>query len=278
VADVGYYTALDHENKILLIGVKGTTSFADAITNCVAVTMPHLCAPSCPFTGHDKDREIRCHEGMLSGALKLHDNVYEIVKEVGLRAAYKIHIVGHSLGAGVAALLGVLLRSRANEQLQDPDYLQVWAFACPAVLDKQSSLESKSFITTIVNNNDIVPRLSMSNLTIFYKQLIDLAKMMQEDNNGKAVRGYSGSRLVKSKLKEFEGSTTPMEYLAEFFAESFNAHNEDDRDNLFVPGKVILLYNMMVLSAEDVEEEDKVQTRACVVEPTHKVRVWVNNR
>jgi hypothetical protein len=278
VADVGYYTALDHENKILMIGVKGTSSFADAITDCVAVSMPHVCAPNCPFTGHDNDREIKCHEGILTGALKLHENVYDIVKNVGLRANYKIHIVGHSLGAGTAALLGILLRSRANEKLQNPEYLKVWAFAAPPVVDKQASLESKSFITTIVNNNDVVPRLSLSNLEIFSKQLNDLAKMMQEDNNGKAVSGYSGSRLINAKLKEFEGDASPAQYLGEFLVESFKMHNDDDPSNLFVPGKVILLYETMDSPAEDVEEEDKVQTRACVVEGTIKVRYRDNNR
>jgi hypothetical protein len=55
VTDVGYYTALDHDNGILLIGVRGTSSFADAITDCVAMTMPHVCTPNCPFTGHKKE-------------------------------------------------------------------------------------------------------------------------------------------------------------------------------------------------------------------------------
>jgi predicted lipase len=87
----------------------------------------------------------------------LYDEVYDIVKDVGLPPAYKICIVGHSLGAGTAALLGILLGSRGNGKLQDPDYLQFCVFVCPPVLDQQSSLESKSFITTIVNNNDIVP-------------------------------------------------------------------------------------------------------------------------
>jgi len=34
VADVGYYTALGHENKILLVGVRGTSSFEDAFMDC----------------------------------------------------------------------------------------------------------------------------------------------------------------------------------------------------------------------------------------------------
>jgi hypothetical protein len=103
---------------------------------------------------------------------------------------------------------------------------------------------------------------------------------MQADNNGKCVSGYSGPHLINAKLKEFEGSTAPMEYLVEFFEESFNMHNQEDRENLFVPGKVILLYEMMDLLAEDVdeEEEDKLQMHACVLEGTHKVLVCVNNR
>jgi hypothetical protein len=154
----------------------------------------------------------------------------------------------------------------------------VWAFAAPPVIDKQSSLESKSFITTIVNNNDVVPRLSLSNLEIFTGFLCDLAKKMQVDNDGKAVSGFFASYTVDAKVKEFEESGASIEAIIELFEKSLKAHNEDDPSNLFVPGKVILLYETMDSPAEDVEEEDKVQTRACVVEGTHKVRYRVNNR
>jgi hypothetical protein len=49
--EVGHYTALNHEKKTLLISAKGTNSGADAMTNAVAVAMPHVCSPTCPFSG-----------------------------------------------------------------------------------------------------------------------------------------------------------------------------------------------------------------------------------
>ena len=65
---------------------------------------------------------------------------------------YKLIITGHSLGAGVAAVLAVLCRSKY-------DNLHCYAFSPPGSLFTLPLVEySKSFITTIVYGNDIVPR------------------------------------------------------------------------------------------------------------------------
>ena len=65
---------------------------------------------------------------------------------------YKFIITGHSLGAGVAAILALLYWKEFHN-------LHCYAFSPPGSLFTLPLVEySKPFITTIVYGNDIVPR------------------------------------------------------------------------------------------------------------------------
>ena len=65
---------------------------------------------------------------------------------------YKLIITGHSLGAGVSAILAVLYHSRYEN-------LHCYSFSPPGSLFTLPLVEySKPFITTIIYGNDIVPR------------------------------------------------------------------------------------------------------------------------
>jgi len=65
---------------------------------------------------------------------------------------YGFIITGHSLGAGVAAILAVLYRKEIPK-------LHCYAYSLPGCLFTQPLVEySKSFITAIVYGNDLVPR------------------------------------------------------------------------------------------------------------------------
>ena len=71
---------------------------------------------------------------------------------------YDFIITGHSLGAGVGAVLAVLYR----KELPSHQKLHCYAFSPPGSLFTLPLVEySKSFITTIVYGNDIVPRFEI---------------------------------------------------------------------------------------------------------------------
>ena len=65
---------------------------------------------------------------------------------------YDLVVVGHSLGAGTAAILAILMREHFPE-------LQCFAFSPPGGLMSASCVEqTKSFITSVVVGKDVVPR------------------------------------------------------------------------------------------------------------------------
>ena len=77
--------------------------------------------------------------------------------------------------------MGVILRSRFPELIDDDGkMLKVLAFASPPVLDYDAALASKSFTTTIVNNSDIIPRSSLSNLVVMLEFLSTVHDKMVE--------------------------------------------------------------------------------------------------
>ncbi len=122
------------------------------------------------------------HKGMVEAAVyiknKLKDE--EILKralnycpEKGTQN-YNIVLVGHSLGAGTAAILAILLKE------EFPD-LVCFAFAPPGGLLSAPALEyTKEFIISIVLGKDVVPRLGLHQMETLRFDLINAIKQSQD--------------------------------------------------------------------------------------------------
>ena len=94
-------------------------------------------------------------QGIYHAAMYIKDEIDEKLRELHDRG-YELIITGHSLGAGVAAILAVLYR-------KDFPTLHCYAFSPPGSLFTLPLVEySKSFITTIIYGNDIVPRFKLN--------------------------------------------------------------------------------------------------------------------
>ena len=74
---------------------------------------------------------------------------------------FKIRLVGHSLGAGTVALMTALLK--ADPQFDNVD-IRAHGFGTPACVSKELSLKLQPFVTSVIHREDMVPRLSFSNL------------------------------------------------------------------------------------------------------------------
>ena len=82
--------------------------------------------------------------------------------------AFGLRLIGHSLGAGVAAVLGVMLRR------QFPS-LYCLCFSPPGcVFTSGIAAESKKFCCSFVLHDDLVPRLSFDSLVRLRNELVEL--------------------------------------------------------------------------------------------------------
>jgi len=73
-------------------------------------------------------------------------------------AGYRLRVTGHSLGAGCAAILSIMLRHKF------PDLVGLCFSPPGCVLSEQLAERSKDFLTSYVLDADIVPRLSQESM------------------------------------------------------------------------------------------------------------------
>jgi hypothetical protein len=156
------------EEKVAVIGIKGTSNLEDFLTDMCAnseeYTLDH------PFY-EGGSKTLRCHEGVYISSQRLVKDLLPLIQNLLLPSGYKLVVVGHSLGAGCATIVSLLLRATIPSLRDDPKKLKVWAFASPLVLDLKSALGCSSFVTTVVNNSDVVPRANIGPLVVMARLL-----------------------------------------------------------------------------------------------------------
>ena len=70
------------------------------------------------------------------------------------KSRIKLTLVGHSLGAGIGAIAGL-------EFMDQPNFdVEIIGFGSPALLSQDLSEQLKDCMTTVVADDDVVPRLS----------------------------------------------------------------------------------------------------------------------
>lgn len=123
--------------------VRGTKTLTDVITDCIADSVDY--------------RGGKAHSGILDSGLYLTDKHKDLLinlRKLSKKRRIKLTLVGHSLGAGAAAIAGM----EFNDMPQIT--AEVIGFGCPSLLNKELSESTKSYITTVVSDSDLVPRMS----------------------------------------------------------------------------------------------------------------------
>lgn len=256
---VAHYIAISRDRKVAVVGIKGTSSFEDLLTDCCGQAITYELEG--PFVEGGRT-EIRCHEGVIIAANRLADDLTTIVEELLLPNDYKLLITGHSLGAGVAALVGVILRSRFPALLRDDGtLLKVLAFASPPILDYDNAVDCKAFTTTIVNNSDIIPRASLSNLVVMLELLKMVNKKLEE--KGLDPKDFNTWTAYIRMLTAGKDGTMLMtvEEVREMMEAAFEKVELRDPDHLYVPGRVIHLYDLWSKEGA-VEADEKIAKKA----------------
>lgn len=239
---VAHYVAVSKSRKQVLIGVKGSSNFEDLLTDCCMEAQEYKLQDQ--FTD-DSLSSITVHEGILRASKKLLKELDLFMGEFVLPSDYRVVITGHSLGAGVASILGILLRSHFSELRRDNERLKVWAFAPPPCLDLDASLACQHFTTTIVNNADLIPRWSLQNLLIVMKVLEKVYQRMTE--LGMTQNSFT---LTRSLFQIFQNETSILsaEEMRVVMDQARNQIELDKPDHLYVPGKVLHMYDHWVKS------------------------------
>ncbi|XP_034190848.1 inactivation no afterpotential E isoform X1 [Osmia lignaria lignaria] len=170
VGETPFFVALDYTKKKVVVSIRGTLSMKDVLTdlNAEGEVLP-LSPPRDDWLGH---------KGMVQAAEYIRKKLLE--EEIISRAFAKdpsrgthqfgLTLVGHSLGAGTAAILAILLK-------QDYPDLVCFSFAPPGgLLSMPAQQYTQEFITSVVVGKDVVPRIGLRQMESLRADLINAIK------------------------------------------------------------------------------------------------------
>jgi hypothetical protein len=163
-----YVLFRDDFTRRLVFVVRGTHSAKDMITNLTGSVCPHH------TMGDDGKLKVGyAHSGFLTTARFLERKIKgELAAALDAHPGYELKIVGHSLGAGVAVLLTEMLRQ--DDKFQSVG-LHCYTFACPSTLSRELAESCRTYVTTCVNNADLVPFVSFSKVTELQSEVVRTA-------------------------------------------------------------------------------------------------------
>lgn len=153
VFELPFCVIIDHSTSSIVIAIRGSISLRDIFTD--------LTATSDRFEAVGLPEDTMAHKGMAIGAEYVARQLTQagiVDRALGTYPEYNLVLTGHSLGAGVAALLALKMRPRY------PD-LRVFAFATPAgVLSREAARLTESFVFTVGVGDDFVMRLGVDSI------------------------------------------------------------------------------------------------------------------
>ncbi|XP_023278447.1 sn1-specific diacylglycerol lipase beta [Seriola lalandi dorsalis] len=163
IYEIPFFVALDHKREAVLVAVRGTLSLRDVLTDlsaeCENLPIEGVCGA------------CYGHKGMSQAAGYIYKKLVNdgiLNQAFSVAPEYKLVITGHSLGAGTASLLAILLRNSFPT-------LQCYAFSPPGgLLSKALADYSKDFVLSVVLGKDLVPRLSIPNMEDLKRRILKI--------------------------------------------------------------------------------------------------------
>lgn len=293
---VAHYIAVSPTQRKVMIGLRGTSTLGDLLTDCcgqavplveeqdtvrveIRAEVPNLVLAGSRedvlevISGHERivledhdddgDNYARCHEGILISARKVLDEIESVLLPLA-ECGYRIVLSGHSLGGGTAVLVAALLRSKYPEFFFDTTQLHVYAFGAPPVLDHDSSIAAIGYCTSIVHNADLISRLNITNLAVSLACLKRMQNRLEE--NDMSPTGPVTSVAFFQKLAQ--GTTgTPLMTQSELNETIREAHTRlqlRKPEHLFVPGRVLLVYDPWLGSGTTPQKDDEDDSSQCI--------------
>jgi Lipase (class 3) len=169
-----YIISVDPERQAVVLAIQGTFSLESVVTDLnVRPELLELYSDDCPVFAEESMKNEYCHSGMLHCTLHIYKELerHQILDHLLLGPSpklpgYSLVITGHSLGAGCAAILAVMMRRKFPE-------LRGLCFAPPGCVLSIGSAQDHH-ITSYVLDADLVPRLSLHSVVGLRNDVIEM--------------------------------------------------------------------------------------------------------
>ncbi|XP_030315909.1 sn1-specific diacylglycerol lipase beta [Calypte anna] len=246
IYEIPFFVALDHKKEAIVVAVRGTLSFEDILTD--------LSADCEDLTLEDVLENGFVHKGITQAANYIYRKLINegiLNKAFTIASEYKLVIVGHSLGAGTAAILAVMLRNSFPT-------LRCYAFSPPGgLLSKSLADYTKHFIISVIVGKDLVARLSMPNMEDLKRRIVRIVANCNRPKYQILLRGcwyevFGGdpddfpTELDGRNQDALNQPLLAEESLMVHRSPSYNAledeshpHSPPQYPHLYLPGKII---------------------------------------
>jgi len=212
----------------VVIVVRGTKTISDAITDAVMEAADY--------------RGGKAHAGIVDSGKWLaeeHSELFEQMKKSSNKSGIKLTLIGHSLGAGAAAIAGMEMKDKENMDVT------VIGFGCPALVSEELSESTTDYITTVICDSDVVPRTSgatLANVALDVMEFDRYPKLLRDIQEAiDALGEYSPKIATEARRKE------AMEYVNSLSADIKKKLLKPKTEErvapvLFPPGKCVHFY------------------------------------
>ncbi|KAI8111811.1 hypothetical protein M9435_004310 [Picochlorum sp. BPE23] len=212
-----FFLAANNADRELMLCIRGTFSAEDVFTDLFA-------------NGASFGEEGTAHTGMLRASEYCAKRFSTLFQNFVSDSAHNsIVLLGHSLGAGVAALLCLKLM----DQGIDSSRLRCYAYEPPACMAENLAKKLSSVTLSLVHNDDIVPRLAVTPFLNLLKDLSDFDWRLEtkDDENMPVLL-----RMFTSLVQAPDDNTAPEDVQKPVQKQQ----NVSDYDPV-VPGRVVYL-------------------------------------
>lgn len=247
-----YFIAVHPEEKEFLITVRGTAQVEDVITDLTAM----------PTGFADTDELV--HGGIYASAMWLKDRLL-CLSQAMAEAGYSIKIVGHSLGAGAAAMLAMWLKRTGVKDVT------CYAFATPNCVSLDLAQGCQDYVTSVVFRDDIIARFSPAALAKLHKELQDfdvetaVRKAKEEDDTVVKILSFVRDKSADSSNGEPKNSKsaagdTGEEELEDADNDGSSVAESDNGEakkayKPHIPGRVLYIYRRSASKDENEKHE-----------------------
>ncbi|KAK9993494.1 hypothetical protein SO802_023197 [Lithocarpus litseifolius] len=191
----GYYIGIDNRRKLVILGIRGTQTVYDLITDIVSSSDAEVTFEgySTHFGTAEAARWFLFHEmGTIRNCLEKYEG-------------YRLRLVGHSLGGATASLLAIMLRRKSYMELGfNPDIVSAVGYATPPCVSRELAENCSDFVTTVVMQDDIVPRLSAASLTRLRNEILqtDWMSVIEKEDWKNVIGLVTNAKQVVSSVQD----------------------------------------------------------------------------
>lgn len=238
ISRIPFLVAADHSKQTIVVSMRGSMSLEDVVTDMNG-QIDKLPIKNCP------DNWL-CHRGISRASNYVKT---KLIEEGILQRAfncrpdlgsqdYHLVLCGHSLGAGAAAILGILMRD------QYPS-LKAYLYSPPGGLLSLPVVEyTKQFATSIILGNDCVPRLGVAQVERLRYQVYLSLKNAQQSPSKIITKTFCPSCCCSKKTKTEYDPQTSVDLLHGSHGSSFEFKGvkipfQVQSQLLYVPGRIL---------------------------------------